>query len=628
MSYQSLYRKYRPKNFDEVVGQDSIIQTLNNAINNDKISHAYLFSGPRGCGKTSIAKIFARQVNCTCSEGTCPTCELFAKGEVSDVWEIDAASNNGVDEVRRIIDNVSYTPMDMKYKVYIIDEVHMLSKAAFNALLKTLEEPPKHVIFILATTEIYKIPLTVLSRCQRFDFKRISVEEIVKRVKTVLDAEGISYEIDALEKVAKLADGGMRDALSLIEKVRTYSDEVTIDAVNSSLQLVGEGQIHELINLVIQGEIKSIIDYWQELSSLGIDENKFILDIQYYIRDLLINGSEFDRTRLIQLLKLFNELEGKLQFTNNFSLVIEVYLIEMATLNEIQVNTSINNQGMPMTQQGQLNNSNQMSNSIPTNRQSQANNHNTNSSTNQSNPVTRESQQEKLKIQKEALLNEGSQVKEDELSTLTSQQSNPKEQSETKQETEQLIPVTDNRDTEMMDFLLGEDLDTTVSPVTQEQTNSEPKKFDQAVISDESELRKSEIISSSNIIILDVLKVATVQDKRDIQSAFTKMQSDLEFEGKYGIAKFFEYAEIQAASPIGYVLTIDSKLINSYAKRITEIEDIFNNYLQKKVKIFLLERNDWQTKRPDYVKAIKEMNQKDIFQLAQQEFGSEIVKKI
>ncbi len=626
MSYQSLYRKYRPQNFDEVVGQDSIIQTLNNAIKNDKISHAYLFSGPRGCGKTSIAKIFARQVNCTCTDGTCATCELFAKGEVSDVWEIDAASNNGVDEVRRIIDNVSYTPMDLKYKVYIIDEVHMLSKAAFNALLKTLEEPPKHVIFILATTEIYKIPLTVLSRCQRFDFKRISIEEIVKRVQTVLDAEKIVYEMDALEKVAKLADGGMRDALSLIEKVRTYSDEVTIDAVNASLQLVGEHQIHELISLVLKGEIKPIIDYWQELASLGIDENKFILDIQYYIRDLLIAGSEFDRTNLIKLLKLFNELEGKLQFTNNFSLVIEVYLIEMATLCEMQaINNQIPNVSAQVKQSNEINNN------------STSNNQRLNNG-----PIDKASQQEKLRIQKEALLNANPATSQNQVSEISKPVVENKEQtnevnSELSQteELSQLIPVADDRDTEMMDFLLGADLDSNSADVSHELNRSVDARSNatniktQNITNDSSnELRQSEIANENNIIILDVLKVATIQDKREIQSAFTKMQADLEFEGKYGIAKFFEYAEIQAASPIGYVLTIDSKLINSYSKRIEEIEDIFNNYLQKKVKIFLLERNDWQVKRPDYVKAIKEMKDKNIFELAQQEFGSEIVKKI
>ncbi len=590
MSYQSLYRKYRPQNFNEVVGQDSIIQTLNNAIKNDKISHAYLFSGPRGCGKTSIAKIFARQVNCTCDDGTCPTCQLFASGEVSDVWEIDAASNNGVDEVRRIIDNVSYTPMDLKYKVYIIDEVHMLSKAAFNALLKTLEEPPKHVIFILATTEIYKIPLTVLSRCQRFDFKRISIEAIVGRLQAVLDAEQITYEIDALQKIAHLADGGMRDALSLIEKVRTYSENVTLEAVNSSLQLVGESQIKQLLTHIMAGEIKTIIDYWQEIASLGIDENKFVLDIQYYIRDLLINGNEFDRLRLIQLLKLFNELEGKLQFTNNFNLVIEVYLIEMATLTEIQSPVQGAVMQPPVQRQAEKQVVAKQNPGIePINA-----------------AVVKQTHQQRLKEQSAALLNRQEQEQQ------------PVVHSQAQEQQEEVV---DSRDTQMIDFLMGDDLDSTSTDTISNlfaEDNSSSQQVSSAKASDEAD----------NIIILDVLKSATVADKKACFNNFKDMQHNLEAEGKYGIAKFFEYAEIQAASPIGFVLTIDIKLYDSYNKRNTEIEMIFNNYYQKKVKIFLLERSTWQAKRPEYVRAIKEMNEKDIFDLAQNEFGSEIVKKI
>lgn len=584
MSYQSLYRKYRPQNFNEVVGQDSIIQTLNNAIKNDKISHAYLFSGPRGCGKTSIAKIFARQVNCTCDNGTCPTCEIFATNEVSDVWEIDAASNNGVDEVRRIIDNVNYTPMDLKYKVYIIDEVHMLSKAAFNALLKTLEEPPKHVIFILATTEIYKIPLTVLSRCQRFDFKRISVNEITKRLVDVLEQEEIEYEHSALEKVAVLADGGMRDALSLIEKVRTYSEIVSLEAVNSSLQLVGVEQIDQLLSLIIAGEIKPLINYWQELSNLGIDENKFILDIQYHIRDLLIDGPQDLRAKYIKLLKLFNELEGKLQFTNNYNLVIEVYLIEMATLDEftqkLNVKTNephqtIKNDFKPMAKPVLA----PMSQNLD-----------------------KASQQEKLEIQKKALLNQ--------------------QEISVEKKTKEVANELDARDTGMIDFLMGESLDA----INKEPDFQQQEKQETVSTRELSPQIKSN--EQTNIIILDVLKLATVKEKKDLIENCYKLQLELETEGKYGIAKFFEYAEVQAASPIGYVLTIDQKLISSYLKRLNEIEHIFNNYLGKKVKIFLLERSEWQAKRPDYVKAIKEMKEKDIFQLAQEEFGAELVNKI
>ncbi len=573
MSHISLYRKYRPESFDQVVGQDNVVKTLENAIGADKVSHAYIFSGPRGCGKTSIAKIFARKVNCTCTNNSCHTCEVFQKGEVSDVWEIDAASNNGVDEIRRIIENVNYAPMDLKYKVYIIDEVHMLSKAAFNALLKTLEEPPKHVIFILATTEIHKIPLTVLSRCQRFDFKRITVSKIVERLIEVLNNEAIEYEEDALKKVAMLADGGMRDALSLIEKVRTYSEIVTLDAVNQSLQLVGTSDMDELIDLIINSNINEVINKWQQILSLGIDENKFILDVQYYIRDLLLaNGSKYDRFALIKLLKSFNELESKLQFTNNFSLVIEVYLIEM--------NHVLNNE---LEAQNQINKVNQF------------------------NPVVNQQDyQAKLKAQMTEF-----KVKRSEQASQSS------------------ISLTDERSTDMIDFLTGEEI--TQTPVEKEviPTDSSITKVNN--LFNDSQVEEVVVdrrLSDDNVIILDVLKSATVSEKRELVSIFASLQAKLEAEGKYGIAKFFEYADVNAASEIGCVLTIDASIIESYQKRLSEIEDIFHKYAAKKGKIFLLERNQWHQKRPEYIRKINEMKSNDIFQLASDEFGTDIVTKI
>ena len=222
MSYQALYRVWRPRSFSDVVGQTHITRTLQNAIMHDKFSHAYLFSGPRGTGKTSAAKIFAKTINCEQAPTTepceeCAACTGIQDGTISDVIEIDAASNNGVEQIRDIRDKVKYAPTAVTYKVYIIDEVHMLSIGAFNALLKTLEEPPKHVIFILATTEPHKIPLTIISRCQRFDFKQISQKSIVSRMQTITAAEGIQVSKEALEAVALSAEGGMRDALSLLD---------------------------------------------------------------------------------------------------------------------------------------------------------------------------------------------------------------------------------------------------------------------------------------------------------------------------------------------------------------------------------------------------------------------------
>ena len=226
MAYQALYRKYRPSNFDEVVGQTHIIQTLKNAIVQNRIAHAYLFCGPRGTGKTSIAKIFAKTLNCTNSQdapcGICENCKMAANGSHPDIIEIDAASNNGVDEVRNLIDKVKYAPMQGKYKIYIIDEVHMMTSGAFNALLKTIEEPPAHVIFIFATTEPNKVLPTIISRCQRFDFNKVSVNDIKYRLSVVCKNEGIEIDQDGLTLIAQLADGGMRDALSILDQCVAY----------------------------------------------------------------------------------------------------------------------------------------------------------------------------------------------------------------------------------------------------------------------------------------------------------------------------------------------------------------------------------------------------------------------
>ena len=247
MSYQALYRKFRPQEFDDVKGQDHIVTTLKNQIKADRIGHAYLFCGTRGTGKTTIAKIFAKAVNCEhpvdgspCGE--CPTCRAIAAGNSMNVIEIDAASNNGVDNIRQIREEVEYRPTEGKYKVYIIDEVHMLSIGAFNALLKTLEEPPAYVIFILATTEAHKIPITILSRCQRYDFRRISIDTITARLRELMDAEQVTVEDRALRYIAKAGDGSMRDALSLLDQCIAFylGQELTYDKVLDTLGAVSD----------------------------------------------------------------------------------------------------------------------------------------------------------------------------------------------------------------------------------------------------------------------------------------------------------------------------------------------------------------------------------------------------
>ncbi|MDL4839136.1 DNA polymerase III subunit gamma/tau [Aquibacillus rhizosphaerae] len=294
MSYQALYRVWRPKGFTDVVGQSHITRTLQNAIMQEKFSHAYLFSGPRGTGKTSAAKIFAKTINCEQSPvlepcNQCPSCLGIQDGSISDVMEIDAASNNGVEQIRDIRDKVKYAPSAVTYKVYIIDEVHMLSIGAFNALLKTLEEPPKHVIFILATTEPHKIPLTIISRCQRFDFKRISQKAMVGRMQKIVEAEQISVTSEALEAVALSAEGGMRDALSLLDQAISYSeDQVEIDDVLAVTGSVSQEKLMNVIQAMHEKDVQQALLQVDELIQAGKDPGRFIFDLIYYLRDILL----------------------------------------------------------------------------------------------------------------------------------------------------------------------------------------------------------------------------------------------------------------------------------------------------------------------------------------------------
>lgn len=294
MSYQALYRVWRPRIFEDVVGQTHITRTLQNAIVQEKFSHAYLFSGPRGTGKTSAAKIFAQTINCEhapvkepCNE--CDACKGILDGSISDVIEIDAASNTSVDDIREIRDKVKYASSVVPYKVYIIDEVHMISVNAFNALLKTLEEPPKHVVFILATTEPHKIPLTIISRCQRFDFKPISNQAIVERMKAIMDAEGISVTDEALDAVALAAEGGMRDALSILDQAISYSeDQVGLEDVLAVTGGVSQAILTNIVTSMYGKDVEQALRQLDEVIQQGKDPGRFVYDLIYFLRDLLL----------------------------------------------------------------------------------------------------------------------------------------------------------------------------------------------------------------------------------------------------------------------------------------------------------------------------------------------------
>ena len=357
MAYTALYRKFRPGTFEEVKGQDAIVKTLSNQIKGERVGHAYLFCGTRGTGKTSVAKIFARAINCEnpkdgspCNE--CAVCRGIIDGTSMNVVEIDAASNNGVENVRQIVEEVKYSPTEGKYRVYIIDEVHMLSPGAFNALLKTLEEPPSYVVFILATTEAHKIPITILSRCQRYDFKRISSDTICARLEELCEKEGIAAEKAALRYIARCGEGSMRDALSLLERCVSFffGEELTYDKIFEILGTTDVETFAMLLRYISMGDVGGCMKTVDSLVAAGRDLSRVIVDFSWYMRNLLLaktgydiaellevsseqmkileqESRVFDTEELLRYIRVCSELTNRLRFATQKRVIIEIELI-------------------------------------------------------------------------------------------------------------------------------------------------------------------------------------------------------------------------------------------------------------------------------------------------------------
>lgn len=343
--YQTLYRKYRPKNFDSVVGQDVVVQTLKNSIKNNKINHAYIFFGPRGVGKTSIAKIFARTVNCDKQDGNicdeCDKCISSKSNECLDIIEIDAASNNGVDEIRELRDKVNLVPSELKYKVYIIDEVHMLTIQAFNALLKTLEEPPAHVIFILATTDPQKVPETIISRCQCFSFDRISSKNIVLNLENICKKENIEVDKETLESIAEMSNGGMRDSIGMLDKLFAYcGNKITYGDFIKVNKIVSTKEVDNFIELVYENNINAVIGKIDEWNSTGVNVTQLLEMMLISLKNIIISSitgkSKYeDNNKLIKLSNLINENLFDIKKSSNPKIYIEIMLLGF--MNDYQI---------------------------------------------------------------------------------------------------------------------------------------------------------------------------------------------------------------------------------------------------------------------------------------------------
>ena len=519
MLYQALYRKYRPKTFDDVCGQKIIVQTLKNTINNNKLTHAYLFIGPRGTGKTSIAKIFAKTINCentkdgnSCEE--CDICKLSNNNENIDIIEMDAASNNGVDEIREIKNHVTLMPTFSKYKVYIIDEVHMLSAGAFNALLKTLEEPPRHVIFILATTEPQKVPLTIMSRCQSFEFKSISVNLMKEKIKYICDQEKIKIDNDALEQICIDSNGGLRDGIGLLDQLNSYTNgNIKKEDVLLLNGRLNEEDINSFINYIYNNEIDKAFNLSDKIDEDGKDYIFVCEDIIKYIKNSLIDYQINNDNELINKIGKDNAIDIIYQITDYINYIRNIkekkIYFDLLIIKLLDIFNKTN-----------------------------------------------------VRAEKSVV----SSIKNEKEIKVTTDDIVEKEKIEIKTET----PIVDD------------------------------KKYD----------NYKELM---NIRLNNILRIADKESFKEYMNFFNNLENDLDNLDERKIFNLLLDCSIKAGSKNGIIITAsNNNILNELYENFKEIEDLFINKLSKDIKVCFYKEEEWNKKRSEYVKKIKNKENIDI----------------
>lgn len=597
MNNVNLYRKYRPNTLNEVVGQTNIVQTLENEIKMNKLTHAYLFSGPRGCGKTSIAKIFSKLVN-----------DVTIDNSYVDIWEMDAASNNGVEEIRKVIDSVNYLPVELKYKVYIIDEVHMLSKAAFNALLKTLEEPPAYAIFILATTEIQKIPATIISRCQRFDFNRISIDDMVKRMDEILVLENISFETDALVKVASLADGAMRDALSILESIISNSGDVTIDNINKVLNIVDNESIDKILNYIDNKDVVSVINLYEELKIKGIDDIRFLNDIITVIKDKIINEGIYYYSKFLPLL---TEASVNIEFSKAKSLVMEILFIELCDLDPSTTGIS-RSITKPIVEEAK-----QVTNIVEL----------------KTTPVVELATNNIVELEPNVVVEEPVINKVVELKPTKELQPEEVSLIDDLFAPTPIVEIVEEaiiKEPSVEEPVFEEPV---VTPEVEEEVVSTPVETKEPVIVNYEENPDSfkldnvtEKIVKEQIGFIDVLKGATAVDKERYINNKVSFITAANNKNLRSIGIFFEESNIVAASSNSVIISTNDTFINDFNKKLKEISDIITGVDSTCEYVFLIGEYEWSQKRSRYIQELKK--EQTIYDVAVNNFGHNIVRKV